>query len=273
REDDPERDGQTSSAHHGCIRAECCLISCWTSVLFVYDRKNFTEAQRYCREKHTDLVSVDHMEVMKVLNTTADLDQMIYSKNSYRAWIGLSRDHDPNRWTWSLSDPGFYKPGETDFRRWAPGQPNEGYSVNICVWMYPDGYWYDTSCDNTGYPVCADVGGSNVTFVVVRNAMKWAGSQNYCRTHHTDLASVRDMADHQKIQGMLGGGGNSWIGLFRDPWKWSDGGSSSFRFWKTGQPDNINGNQNCVAADFSQSGALEDWPCDMERAVHLLRSR
>ncbi|XP_034721919.1 macrophage mannose receptor 1-like [Etheostoma cragini] len=206
------------------------------------------------------------MEVMKILNDTADLDQMVYSKNSYRAWIGLSRDHDPNRWRWSLSDPSFYKSGETEFRRWETRQPNEGYSEKICVWMYPEGYWYDASCDFSGYPVCVDVRGSNVTFVLGSSRMTWTKAQNYCRANYTDLASVRNMADHQKIQLMMYGGANFWIGLFRDPWKWSDGSSSSFRFWKTGQPDNINGKQTCVAADFSQSGAWEEWPCDVERA-------
>ncbi|XP_032364549.1 hepatic lectin-like [Etheostoma spectabile] len=124
---------------------------------FVYDRKNFTEAQRYCREKHTDLVSVDHMEVMKILNNTADLDQMVYSKNSYRAWIGLSG----NSWRWSLSDPGFYRPGETDFRRWYSDEPNGGHSLKVCTGMNPDGYWFDTLCDYTRYLVCSEVRGES----------------------------------------------------------------------------------------------------------------
>ncbi|XP_034721528.1 macrophage mannose receptor 1-like [Etheostoma cragini] len=74
------------------------------------------------------------------------------------------------------------------------------------------------------------------------------------------------MAENQKLQAVLSVGTYVWIGLFRDPWKWSDGSSPSFSFWKAGQPDNKNPNQTCVVADFSQSGAWEDWPCDVERA-------
>ncbi|TDH11096.1 hypothetical protein EPR50_G00082120 [Perca flavescens] len=95
--------------------------------------------------------------------------------------------------------------------------------------------------------------------------MTWTEAQSYCRAHHTDLASVRNMTENQKVQAAGGYYNLVWIGLFRDSWKWSDGSTSSFSFWKNGQPDN-NGNETCVAADFSQSGAWEDWSCDMERA-------
>ncbi|XP_031137226.2 macrophage mannose receptor 1-like [Sander lucioperca] len=201
------------------------------------------------------------MEVMKILNNTANLDNMFYSNNSYRAWIGLSR----GSWRWSLSDTSFYKPGETEFRRWGPGEPDAGYSEKACIAMFSDGLWYDNlSCDNSRYAVCADVRGSDVTFVFITTSMTWTAAQNYCRAHHTDLASVRNMTENQKVQEMIPGGNWVWIGLFRDSWKWSDGSTSSFSFWKNGQPDNKN--ETCVAADFSQSGAWEDWPCDMERA-------
>ncbi|XP_032365454.1 C-type mannose receptor 2 [Etheostoma spectabile] len=235
---------------------------------FVYDRKNFTEAQRYCREKHTDLVSVDTQEVVTILNNTADLDHMFYSKNSYRAWVGLSGDS----WRWSLSDPSFYKPGETDFTRWGSGEPDVKYSEKACVAVTNNGDWFDYICNDRGFhtvacPVCADVRGSNVTFVHVNTTISWTEAQSYCRANYTDLASVRNMADIQKMRAVIAGVPlQPWIGLSRDPWKWSDGSSSSFSFWKTGQPDIKNGNQTCVAADFSQSGAWEDWPCDMERA-------
>ncbi|XP_078100956.1 hepatic lectin-like isoform X2 [Sander vitreus] len=180
-----------------------------------------------------------------------------------RAWIGLYNDHVPT-WRWSLSDTSFYKPGETEFRRGVYGRPDAGYSDKVCTAMGSNGLWNGNSCDISFYPVCADVRGSNVTFVIIITPMTWTKAQSYCRDHHTDLASVRNMAENQEVQAMLTGGGLYWIGLFGDSWKWSDGSTSSFRFWKTGQPDN--NNETCVAADFSQSGTWEDWPCDMERA-------
>ena len=38
---------------------------------FVSTQRNMTEAQRYCREKHTDLATIHNMQNVKVLNNTA----------------------------------------------------------------------------------------------------------------------------------------------------------------------------------------------------------
>uniref|UniRef100_A0A8C9XNN3 C-type lectin domain-containing protein n=1 Tax=Sander lucioperca TaxID=283035 RepID=A0A8C9XNN3_SANLU len=130
--------------------------------------------------------------------------------------------------------------------------------------------WMEVVCYAASTLLCAPFSGSNVTFVFTNTRMTWTAAQNYCRDHYTDLASVRNMTENQKIQELVlevaGGYFQVWIGLFRDSWKWSDGSTSSFSFWKNGQPDNNNGNEACVAADFSQSGTWEGWPCDMERA-------
>ncbi|XP_075946606.1 uncharacterized protein LOC142948447 [Anarhichas minor] len=60
------------------------------------------------------------------------------------------------------------------------------------------------------------------TFVLINNTMTWTEAQSYCREHHTDLASVRNMEEIQKVQNLVPYG-DVWIGLSRDGWKWSDG--------------------------------------------------
>ncbi|XP_039655879.1 C-type lectin BfL-2-like [Perca fluviatilis] len=108
-----------------------------------------------------------------------------------------------------------------------------------------------------------DVKGSAVNYVYV-NPMSWFDAQTYCRKYHTDLASVRNAADNQKVLGAIPYLETVWIGLFRDTWKWSDGSNSSFRFWQNGQP-NYHG-ETYVGADFSDSGKWGDWTFDWKRA-------
>uniref|UniRef100_A0A8D0CV34 C-type lectin domain-containing protein n=1 Tax=Sander lucioperca TaxID=283035 RepID=A0A8D0CV34_SANLU len=139
------------------------------------------------------------------------------------------------------------------------------FSLPLCF-HYSDVDGWDVVCYAASTLLCASFSGSDVTFVSIKTSMTWTQAQSYCRAHHTDLASVRNMTENQKIQVILPGVYSiwGWIGLFRDSWKWSDGSTSSFSFWKNGQPDN--NYETCVAADFSQSGTWEDWPCDLKRA-------
>ncbi|KAK1897894.1 Macrophage mannose receptor 1 [Dissostichus eleginoides] len=188
---------------------------------FVYEAKTMSEAQRYCREKHTDLATVDSMEVVKLLNNMA-------GQYTQSAWIGLHDDRDT--WRWSMSDPSFYEPGETEFRQWGTGQP-----------------------------------GPSATFVLIKSAMTWTEAQSYCREHHTDLASVRNLAENQQLDELSPEGEYSaWIGLYRDSWKWSDGSNSSFMYWKVKEP-NYKGLKACVAAAFDNSGKWEDLDCGVKK--------
>lgn len=118
---------------------------------------------------------------------------------------------------------------------------------------------------------CSLFTGPNVTFLLTNKSMTWTEAQRYCREHHTDLASVRNMAENQKVQ-ELSTGENVWIGLFRDSWKWLDGTNSSFRYWnqEASEPNNKY-SETCAAADFSHSGKWEDWNCNFEKAFICYR--
>lgn len=88
----------------------------------------------------------------------------------------------------------------------------------------------------------------------------WEKAQTYCREQYTDLATVFDIEDMNRlvntVQDSTGGFTElAWIGLHDNltSWKWSFSEShyyrnkeTDYRNWDIGQPDNFAGNQMCV---------------------------
>ncbi|KAK6291844.1 hypothetical protein J4Q44_G00376290 [Coregonus suidteri] len=220
---------------------------------FVNDPKTWTEAQSYCREKYTDLATIDNME---------DMNRFRQVVNGYNGnvWIGLY--DDVNSWRWSLEDSGFYGDGEAVFRNWDSGQPDNQGSGQYCTVMRDNGRWNDERCSNKDIFICYD-GGTNSSnhFSLINESRSWSEAQSYCRDHHTDLASVRNQTENQEIQ-RVANGSNVWIGLFRDSWKWSDQSNSSFRYWIEGEPNNFQGrSEGCVEASMTNNGQWNDEIC------------
>ncbi|XP_071187567.1 macrophage mannose receptor 1-like [Salvelinus alpinus] len=182
----------------------------------------WTDAQSYCREKYTDLATVDDME---------DLNRLITSDSSYNYWywIGLKKG-DSMKWHWSLADRRFYREGETEFRNWDTGTPQNGN----CALMSTAGLWHNTSCDDQHHFICYDgKQDTNLTYVLIQENKTWIDAQSYCRQHHTDLVSVRNQTENTEIEKKISLRGLPvWIGLFQDSWRWSDKSDCSFRNWK-----------------------------------------
>ncbi len=109
----------------------------------VKEGKNWTDAQKYCREKHTDLASVRNESENNLIQNI--INQDLTSPN--QAWIGLYRF-----WAWSDNST-------ASFSHWKSGKPN---SINnrdsICTStdMSDGGQWTDEDCTES-YPfVCYD---------------------------------------------------------------------------------------------------------------------
>ncbi|MEQ2291140.1 hypothetical protein AMECASPLE_010403 [Ameca splendens] len=244
--------------HYFTAVSVLCAASSLTEFHFVNELKNWTEAQMYCREQYTDLVTLSSMENVTTLVNMVDLNTMVYDKIQHLAWIGLV--NDPNGWRWSMSDPNFFKnTGDTEFRNWKVGEPNYQNS-EYCVRIYDDGLWNDISCESYEKSVCAEVNGQDVTFVLITSFMTWTAAQTYCRQHHTDLAMARDMSENDRIKQVMPPGQYAWIGLYRSPWGWVDGSNFLFTYWKSGEPNNDY--EKCVIANFDDSGSWENCPCD-----------
>uniref|UniRef100_A0A4W5N0V3 C-type lectin domain-containing protein n=1 Tax=Hucho hucho TaxID=62062 RepID=A0A4W5N0V3_9TELE len=112
--------------------------SCLHQYHFITNSMTWTEAQSYCRTHYTDLAT--------------DLKMLITSANgSYYVWIGLKKG-DSMKWNWSLAGRRFYREGETEFRNWDTGMPQNGN----CAFMSTSGLWNNTSCYDQHHFICYD---------------------------------------------------------------------------------------------------------------------
>ncbi|KAG9327972.1 hypothetical protein JZ751_017033, partial [Albula glossodonta] len=96
-------------------------------------------------------------------------------------------------------------------------------------------------------------------YILFKENKSWTEAQRYCRENHIDLASVRNQTENQEILSAAAGQW-VWIGLFRESWKWSDQGTSSYRNWNSGQPNNFYGQENC-AVIWTNSWMWNDLQC------------
>uniref|UniRef100_A0A3Q3E7X4 C-type lectin domain-containing protein n=1 Tax=Labrus bergylta TaxID=56723 RepID=A0A3Q3E7X4_9LABR len=153
------------------------------------------------------------------------MEKMQTLLNEYKfsfVWIGLRSGKSLN-WHWSLAQKDSFK-GEMDdlIQRDETG--------GDCG-TYKNGKFTASECTNKFHAVCFDEKGPQ-QYILTPQKMNWRVAQEHCRRQHTDLASVRNKEENHALQEVVGDQ-KVWTGLFRDPWEWSDGSDSSFRYWKT----------------------------------------
>ncbi|KAK0149562.1 putative C-type lectin domain family 20 member A [Merluccius polli] len=198
--------------------------------------KTWHDAQEYCRSLHGDLATVKNMD---------DLNQLTDMTARNVTWIGLndfnrtSMDLYPNSWRWSTQTR-----SQTGYMNFAPGQPNYYLGRQECVEIRTDGTWYDWDCAAHQTFSCFSGPSDAKTYHYINQTLSWESAKSYCRTHHTDLAMIENEEENQQVSSTAT---NTyvWIGLYRVPWKWSDGTNCSFRHWLSSQPGS--GSELCGA--------------------------
>ncbi|XP_056318659.1 C-type mannose receptor 2-like isoform X1 [Danio aesculapii] len=212
---------------------------------FIKEKKNWTEAQRYCKEKYTDLATVDNM------NDMIQLNKSVNNVKDANIWIGLQRTSD-YKWHWSSGGPAL-------FLNWASGQP---VGSDNCTYII-NGQWYVQPYSAIVSFICFNM---STGLVFVDQSKNWRDAQSYCRQNHIDLVSVRNQNESQQLEKFINdrnsSGGRIWIGLFRDTWQWSDQSNSSFRYWDNNQPDNRGGIENCTVISLNVQRRWHDISCD-----------
>uniref|UniRef100_A0A8C1NK81 C-type lectin domain-containing protein n=1 Tax=Cyprinus carpio TaxID=7962 RepID=A0A8C1NK81_CYPCA len=102
---------------------------------FVSEKMNWTEAQTYCRQHYTDLVTVNDQTYID------ELLQSLPSGFSSMMWIGLYRTDEYFPWVWVWSDG-----SKALFTPWDYSQPNNVGGQQYCVCMSTKGFWSDWWC-------------------------------------------------------------------------------------------------------------------------------
>ncbi|KAI5087594.1 C-type mannose receptor 2-like [Silurus meridionalis] len=206
----------------------------------------WADAKNYCRVWYTDLAAIqsgtDWLRLKK---------EAVSKGLATNAWVGLYADI--NGWRWSLNNLQY-----VPFRQWNPGEPNNGAGKESCVAMGIYNNWWDAPCTQLRPIICYNdnLTGSARFIAIPRPYMTWPEAQAYCRTHYTDLASIFNSSDNN-IVGKINPGG-AWIGLYREPWRWSDRTSALNLSWAAGQPDNYGGIENCAVVN---NRLFSDAPC------------
>ncbi|XP_016104309.1 macrophage mannose receptor 1-like [Sinocyclocheilus grahami] len=210
---------------------------------FINERKTWTEAQRYCREKYTDLATVDHMTDMNELNKSVNGGSVQY------VWIGLQKT-GRDEWQWSSGEPALYL-------NWATGQP-EG--TDYCAGMR-NGQWNDLPCSDNRYFIC----NNNAELIVIRENLTWSEAMRYCRQNHVDLVSVHSEEMQRRVMNVVKRASTAavWLGLHNycsmNMWFWLSGEMVCYQNWA---PGNGTTRENCSLERRKgavQSGGDQRW--------------
>jgi len=96
--------------------------------------------------------------------------------------------------------------------------------------------------------------------------MTWTDARDKCWSHAANLASINSIEENDFVADLclgelcyLGGrrfrGGVSWV--------WLDGTSRDFNNWKTGEPNNLGGVEDCMEINWAVHGKWNDQRCDI----------
>lgn len=93
----------------------------------------WAEAQSYCREKFTDLATVNNQDDNNMLLS-------VLQGPTKCAWIGL---HDKMKtWKWALGNANF----NYTFSYWNTNNPKNVNFKQTCTVMNEYGHWFDSNC-------------------------------------------------------------------------------------------------------------------------------
>ncbi|XP_024917706.1 macrophage mannose receptor 1 isoform X1 [Cynoglossus semilaevis] len=264
------------------------MRSPFTNVLFCYiqlfhnvdwsSKKSWGAAREDCVARGGDLVSIHNQEEEDFLS--------LYSKASSK-WIGLKRNSVEGGYSWSDGTP-------VSHTNWGHGEPNDHEGREECVEMMSNtngtqSWWNDLNCDAhqdwicmitkgktpvpppvTPPPIPAPDCGANPGWRKNNNICYYYNDTNVvdfhtamvrCYHENASLVSILNSNEQAFVNSMVGTGkvAASWIGMrvfgiASAQYMWVDQSPVTYTHWASGEPNNANGEEQCVQFNRHQGG-------------------
>ena len=106
--------------------------------------------------------------------------------------------------------------------------------------------WNDINCGCSYRPLC---GGPECDFIVGDESMTWLEADNWCvNTTGCHLASIQSEADNTAAEALCNDCwlGANCVGRGHGDFRWVDGSDFAYTRWNGGEPNNWDGNEDCV---------------------------
>uniref|UniRef100_A0A8C1YAX5 C-type lectin domain-containing protein n=1 Tax=Cyprinus carpio TaxID=7962 RepID=A0A8C1YAX5_CYPCA len=181
--------------------------------------KNWTEAQKYCRQYYTDLASVrnqsENDEIQKIINQT-----LTSCSEDNQVWIGLHR-----LWVWSDNST-------STFTHWQSNRPTTSNTNHDCALIDRQGRWTDEVCSKEHPFVCYDD-----KLVLIRENKTWTEALRHCRNMDMDLVSVDSEQMQRRVMNVTSSASSAhvWLGLRHSCtlgiWFWVNGQTVCYDQW------------------------------------------
>ncbi|CAL9682123.1 unnamed protein product [Knipowitschia caucasica] len=241
-------------------------------------KKSWQAASEDCMSRGAHLVSIHNQEEEEFLS--------LYSKGTSK-WIGLKHNPTGGGYSWSDGSP-------LSHTNWAHGEPNNHEGREECVEMVSStngtaSWWNDLNCDAHQDWICMISKGKNPVLPPVpppplpapdcgtnpgwrknndicyyyndTDVVDFHTAMMRCYTEKAALVSILSKEEQAYVNTMVGTGNVavSWIGMrmfgiANGQYKWVDFSPVTYTHWSPGEPNNANGEEQCVQMNRHQGG-------------------
>ncbi|KAL6491143.1 hypothetical protein MHYP_G00014880 [Metynnis hypsauchen] len=209
----------------------------------VNEKKTWTDAQKHCREKFTDLATIENQEEMNAVKA-------VLNGKTDDFWIGMRQKVEQNTTSWIWSDG-----SNSSYRDWNPGEPNNPVADNcVQLWQNYTYRWNDAGCQWLDPFICY----KEIPLVLINQTKTWREALSYCRENHVDMVSVHTEEIQHWVETAVhyASTANVWMGLRHTCtqifWFWVSGSTMCYQNWA---PGNGTGVEDCSGGE--RTGAVQ----------------